>query len=285
MAQNVEVFTPFVRGALAIAEADAPPLPPDTLAELAISYASVRSNGPIARELVRRSDERGGSPLARVATAELKRSDASAEQAAAAAHSLDGIVAARPQSVVARLARANWYLDADDFASALADADATLQLQPGDWRARLVRFRSLLGLDRKEEAAVEGNALLASPYLQVKRDLLMTTAALSSDLDRTDEAIVRLRRSLERDINWPPLWQALAGEYEKAGRAEEAKVAAANAEIAKRNMVLVTHARARRAEFLSGRASAIGALQAALNLDPNYEPAKADLRRLGVRPE
>jgi spermidine synthase len=280
-ADNWRVLAEHSHSGLALAEGSGAPLDADTVGALALAHARERRNEPIARDLVREAQRRGGSANAMVAEVELLQHD-DADTTEEALRRLGLAIERFPEAFAPRLYRAQLLYLAERLTQALDDIDAALRAQPGDFRARYVRAQILNRLDRPAEARAEAEALLATPYADVESGVWSEAARAAAALQRYDDAIREQRRYLERNSNWPVEWKALARMYEGAGRAAEARDAHTNAERADRNLVLYLHQRARRTARLGSTEEAIHELKATLLLDPTYAPAREDLQRLGA---
>jgi spermidine synthase len=281
---NWKRLTRFSGGAAAIAEHGGAPLDGETLGALALSFVAVRGDAEAGRDLLRNSEARGGGPAALVAQAQLLLRG-SAPDPGGALRLLDEAVARYPDAFLPRLYRAQLRYSMEKYAEALDDSNKALAAMPGDLRARFVRLEALSALNRPADARVEAEALLASPYLQLDRQLWAFAAHAAAGLGRFDQAIPELWRYLQ----WVPYsaveWPVLGRMYEAAGKPDEARVALENAGRAARNRVLTLHRQALQTERLGSKQEAIALLREALAADPTYEPARKDLRRLGVSAE
>jgi spermidine synthase len=253
----------------------------DAVAALALAYASRREDSATARDLLRESVARGDGSTAAVAEVEVLLKE-HPDQVDAAVRRLGEAIALAPAAFLPRLHRARLLVAADRYSEALEDVDVALRAMPGDLRARYIRLQIFGALGRGREAREEAEALLASPYAQLEPQVWAYAARAAAMQGRFDQAIPEMRRYLE----WNPTsieWPTLAKMYEGAGQREPAAAARRNAERAERNRVLATHQIARRLAALGDREQAISLLREALRSDPAYQPARDDLRQLGVR--
>ena len=84
----------------------------------------------------------------------------------------------------------------------------------------------------------------------------------------------------DRDPSWTHGWMLLAYAYGQLGDDANAARAKANEEITKRNRAMLYHRMARSALWMGKPADAADLLNAALNVDPDYEDARVELVRL-----
>jgi len=255
----------------------------ESIGALALSYATVRQDADSARQLLATAARRGRSADALVAEAELLRGDAAtADQAG---QRLDEAVAQFPDAFAPRFFRAKQRYAADEMEPALADLTVALQVAPNDLRARYLRLQVLNDLERTPEAQADAAALLASPYLEIDSHLLTEAARTAAAAEHYDEASRLLVRYLEINPYAAMTWSLLGDMYAATGRTDEARNARTNATLAVSNLSLLMHQRARRQLRIGQRVEGIALLRSALMVDPQYEPARADLRALGVGPD
>jgi tetratricopeptide (TPR) repeat protein len=138
-------------------------------------------------------------------------------------------------------------------------------------------------MERYAEARPEAEALAASPYALIEPDVFMEAGLAFASSGDLDAAIARVRRYSELRPDDAAGWFVL-GEYHRlAGDAAKAAEAAENQRRSRRNAAISRHAEALRAERLDQRRSAIVLLEEAVQIDPDYTAAAADLRRLRAR--
>jgi spermidine synthase len=278
---NWEVLNQHSTDVVTLVEQIGARLDVETIGEIALSYASVREDQRSGQELVRVADARGTSAHALAARAALRlQEDSTATEEAQ--HLLDRAVELRPDLFAPRLQRARLHALADEAASAFQDADAALAASPGDLRARYVRTQALNALGRSSEVYQEAQALLDTPYATWEPQVRLEAASAAAAAGHYDEGIRELRKYLDGHMNSGSEWQLLAAMYDHTGQAALAQEARDNAEKAQRNIVLTLHRDARRALRFGNADDAVRYLRTALLFDSTYEPARQELRHLGV---
>jgi tetratricopeptide (TPR) repeat protein len=273
----------FTTGVLPAAERGGDPLDAERIGALALAYATTRASPAIAARLVAEAKRRGGGAHALITEAYLALQE-NPDRVEAARAQLDQAVAMQPDAFAGRWQRAQLLFDQDEYEAALADVDVALRAAPADLRVRHLRLQLLTELDRMADARAEANVLVASPYVESVPSVLAEAAAVAAGIGRIDEAIGELRRYLVTSPDDYTEWDTLAELYAVADRTEEARAARQNAGIAQRNLVLMSHAHALRAERRGDREEAASLFRNALELDPAYAPAQHALRRLGTAP-
>ena len=256
---------------------------PAALAELGLAYVR-RGNVGIARALYDTGREHGGGPEVEALGCALEVAPAEdSEQARSRLlPQLRRAAGARPHSHELQLLLGQWELDQANHLQALEQADRALRLRPDDDRGRALRFEALLGLGRHEEAWLEAERLLPSPYAVRNLELKAKAAQAALQSGRHQQAAQLLREYLEWYPDSPQEWEALATAHERAGNSSGAALARRNAAQAKRNVVLLLHQQARRLALVGDRDGAGKRLRTVLLFDPSYAPAREDLHRLGV---
>lgn len=276
---NQQLFTRFTQGGLAVAEQPGAALTADDVGALAYAYASTRNDPAMARALVDEAQKRGGAAEALIARAALNREKTTATMKAAMASANDAI-AMRPTAFDPWLYRAQLHFGADEYDEALADVDQALRVVPGDLRARYLRLQILNAQERWAEANADGEALIASPYGELELEVWAQAARAAAGADRYEQGIRLMRYYLDHSLYSADEWDELAAMYDHVGRAGDAAAARADAALARENLLLTLHQYALRAEFVSVK-EAKATYVTLLSLDPQYEPAKRALRRLG----
>jgi len=269
-------------GVLPIIDTPRAVLDPEWLGELALSYVYTRKDPESARALLDAAQRAGaGEPAvyALVAEAVLTvQQDPSATPAAFKV--LDQAVARQVRAFAPWYHRALVHESANEPGWALDDVQAALRLQPDDLRARYLRLRALTAIMRPADGLPDAQALLASPYPQLDPTLWAYAARAAAATGDVDGAIARTWRYLAANPTFAPEWLVLAQLYDATNQPERAKDARTNAERAQRNQVVALHRAALRAERLNTPAEAVKLLRSALELDPLYQPAREELRRL-----
>lgn len=266
-------------GVMSILKQAPRPLTASELGELASAYLRDSLQRPIAAEFLAASKALGPSAEGLAAEAEMAKAD---ESEALARRLIGEAVGLDSKSFSARRLRAEWRLADEDAAGALEDADMALAARPDDPRPRLIRMKALLALDRAAEAQADAETLTASPYSWYERDVWSDAASVAAQSGDLKKAIERTRRFIASDPTDPSGWYALA-EYERAsGQAAAATEADANYHAALRNIGASRHEQALRLLRFGQRSDAIELLRSAVEVAPDYEPAKAELERLGA---
>jgi predicted Zn-dependent protease len=179
------------------------------------------------------------------------------------------------------LLRAEVRDEARDFAGALADADAALAVSPGDLRARALRMRALAQLHRYAEAQQEADVLLATSYGQADPQVLREAPEVTLRNGQTKRAIDLLEFLLrDRDPTWTHGWMLLSYAYGQLGDEKNAVRAKDNERLSRRNRAQLYHRMARSALWSGKPGDAADLLNAALQTDPDYDPARVELVRL-----
>jgi spermidine synthase len=278
--ENWKLLDQFRHGALPIVAT----LDAERLGALAVSYVNPRNDLPGARAVLetlqrRSTPEPNVHALVAQALVMLRDGGSAPTQARAL---LDESVSRGSTFFMPRYYRGLLHERLNQPELALDDVQAALRIQPGDWRARSLRLRLLTALQRPAEAVADAEALLASPYVHADMALWVYAARPTAAVGDFNKAIVETMRYLEMNPSWSAGWLDLATFYQGAGQPEKASEARTNAERAKHNEVVGLHRAAVRAERLQTPAAAVSLLQSALQLDPHYEPARQELRRLGA---
>jgi spermidine synthase len=256
------------------------PLAGDRMGAFAFSHA--RKESGAAEELLRAANERGRSGTAIAAATVIARRLSQGEfpienQLAAA----DEAVSLAPGEFEPLLLRAEVRDDARDFAGALADADAALAVRPGDLRARALRMRALAQLQRYPEAQQEADVLLATTYGQADPRVLREAPEVTLRNGQNQRAVDLLEFMLhDRDPTWTHGWMLLSYAYGQLGDEKNAIRAKDNEALARRNRAQLYHRMARSALWSGKPGDAADLLNAALQTDPDYEPARVELVRL-----
>jgi spermidine synthase len=278
--ENWKLLDQFRHGALPIVES----LDAERLGALAVSYVNPRNDVPSARAVLdtlhrQRAREPSVHALVAQALVMLREGAGAPDQARAL---LDEAVSTGAEFFAPWYYRGLLHERLNEPEWALADVQAALRVQPGDLRARSLRLRVLTTLQRPAEAVTDAAALLASPYVHADMALWVYAARPTAAAGERNKAIVETMRYLEMNPNWSAGWLDLAALYDGLGQPDQASEARTNAERAKHNEVVALHRAAVRAERLQTPTAAVRLLQSALQLDPHYEPARQELRRLGA---
>jgi tetratricopeptide (TPR) repeat protein len=268
-------------GALPVLDRMVGPLDAEAVAELALSYASLRKDLPVAERLIAVAESRGKSATAIAAALHVARRLDPELPLAAQIATLDDALARSRDSFGTWLLRAQVRWEADEDDAGLADVAEALRLAPGNPRARLMRARLLASKGSFEEAQRDYDALLAERYDRVEPDVVRERARLLVARRRPVEAIAALEPLLvEGDPAWPEGWDLLGRAYTLAGDATRAERAMANHDVALRNQPRSFHQEARRALWKGRREEAAYFLGLTVGLAPDNEEARLELAQL-----
>jgi spermidine synthase len=259
------------------------PLDHETVGALAVSYTEQRRDYPAAESLLRAAGERGRAGNAITAAVAMVRAldragSLSLENQLA---SLDEAVGLAPDAAEPRLLRGQVRLESELYELALADAQAALEHRPDDPRARLLRMRARGALGQVEDATVDAEILLRSPFGRANQALAREAAALFVATSRYREAQPLLEATLRHhDPSWEEGWALLATVYEHTGGEKDVRLARYNEGVARANQVRQFHRLARLALWQGEHADAQSLLELALAADPGYAPAREELAAL-----
>ena len=274
-------FARASQGSLPLVDRLKGPLDADAVADLALSYASLRKDLTVAQRLIAVAESRGKSATTIAAALSVARQmdpDLAIENQIA---TLEDALGRSRDSFGAWLLRARVHGEADDPAAGLADVAEALRLRPGDPGARLLRARLLASAGQLDEAQVEYDALQSIGFGRFDRELPRERARLLVSRNRAAEAIPALETLLvDGDPGWPEGWDLLARAYQLSGDEAGAERARQNQAVARRNQPRFFHQQARRALWSGDREEAAYLLALTIGLAPDDPEAKLELARL-----
>jgi spermidine synthase len=245
------------------------------IGDLALSFLESREDQIAARALLMVAPEGPGTLLA-VAGLE-QRGGAAPEKLRTI---FDGIVGQFPDSFEARLSRGRWRIEARLPGLAVEDLEKARTLRPGDPRARYELLRALNAAGRVDAADAASFAVRNSPLALADPKVWIETGQAALAARRFDEAAGDFQRFLEWNPYSSEEWKLLASAEQGAGRSPAARDALANADLARQNTARSLHELALRAERFGTKAAAISYLRKAIEVDPAYEAARSELKRL-----
>jgi spermidine synthase len=276
---NWREFSRFELGVLPLLLEVGEPLNADRIAALSFSYLAVRGDIAVSEALLREADERGPSAHGHAVRVFRGRhyTGLSIDHQLAL---LDEALGLNREAIVVHLLRAEVLSDAGRNEEALVELDSALRSAPRDPEAQAVRAVILRRLGRSEEAAAATDALLGRPYADLHPGVWSEAARNYLAAGRLPDGIRVLERYLEAEPHSPVEWSLLASLFRRAGQPEEAVRAERNSDIARRNRARLLHRRGRRAFDAGNRELAANLLERAVQLDPEYESAREELREL-----
>jgi spermidine synthase len=206
------------------------PAAEDWSGRVALSYAMTRREYGIAQALATRPGS-AWSPHSLAARVELGRGTREMELPDQL-ETLDRALERAPGSPLLHVYRAQVRLDADDLAGALVDAEAALAQSPDDPRAHALAGLVLRRTGRHAEAAAALERALQGPFgdLLTSNGLRVDLAMAYAAIGRVEEPLSLLEEYLQRDPFSAPHWRLLAAAQERAGRPDDARRSARNAE-------------------------------------------------------
>jgi spermidine synthase/Tfp pilus assembly protein PilF len=281
LSQNWSRFQQANRGALPVLDGVEGPLDAEGVAELALSYASLRKDLTVAQRLIAVAESRGKSATTIAAALSVARQmdpDLATDDQIA---TLDSALLRSRDSFGSWLLRAQVHFEGGDPAAGLADVAEALRLRSGDPGARLLRARLLASAGRLDEAQQEYDALSRAGYDRMTGDFPRERARLLVARNRPSEAIPALEAILiEGDPGWPEGWQLLARAHALSGDQAAAERALQNHDVARRNQPRFFHRQARRALWQGDRTDAAYLLALTVGLAPDDHEAKLELATL-----
>ncbi|MFQ5697045.1 MAG: fused MFS/spermidine synthase [Myxococcota bacterium] len=280
IAANWRRFDRYPLAMLPLLAQSGTPVTPEQIAAIGLSYRVARQNRTTFALAMRAAERRSHSASGAVGHAYVLLD--APDGRARARELLDETLEEFPQSFSALLLRATLRAGDGDAAGALADAAAALKLRPDDPRAAARRAIALGDLGKSDEAVREITRLLARGYAERLPTLWLEAARIYCRAQRLDECGRQLSRFLMHDPESPAEWRFLAQVRERQQRPEDAARALTNAERAERDRPKVQHLRALLARDSGNLAEARSRLRRALQLDPDYTPAR---RALDALPE
>jgi spermidine synthase len=272
--ESMSVLDAVEQGVIPVLQQAGIALTPEMLGSLALSYVQNHGSTPLADKML----EMGGASSPDGLVSRVLVQAEATEQVDGDA--LDVAVARFPRAFSPRLERANLRYERSDYERSLADATVALEARPDDPRARLALVRALIDLERAFEAMAQAEALAASPYAQVEPSVWIEAAKARAYAGNLTHAADAVRRYVDLRPEDTTGWYLLSEYLKAAGQREKALEAVENQRRSARNAALSRHASALRAERAGRLEEAKALLEWALILVPDYEPAKADLRRL-----
>lgn len=238
--------------------------------ELALAYLIVRHDAAAAARIAPLGGDSGEVVAAR---AQFARSTSALDDAAYGAE-LDRALQLEPRAYDLRMLRAHHHLALGDFAGALLDVDAALDLRPGDPALLGVRASALLRLDRVAEARADFALVEKTEYWENAKPLWYLAGLAALQAGDFADGTARLERYIETEPGLVQGWQLLEQAYTQQGRAEDAARA-------RRNQAMNLYLLAILAEKQGDVARAVETLQRALAIVPGHPLAKPALARLG----
>ena len=277
-----EALRSVARGIMPLIEADDDrfDVSDEIVGELALSYLGRRLDGGLAAPVYAALEQRGDRVFRAVYEAERGIFEGAPSDPSTMAR-FDLAVELAPALFAPRYHR-GWLLNRlGRYDEAERDLSLAVTLRPDHLEARYERATCLAELGRHKEAYDEIAALLETPLVESEPRLWSVGAYLAGGFGRLGTAIDWGRQYVELEPLSPDVWLLLARWYELIEHPDEQREALASAELAQRGLVRETHWLARWHEHYGTREEAILGLQATLELDPDNELARADLKRLG----
>ncbi|MCP3913952.1 MAG: tetratricopeptide repeat protein, partial [bacterium] len=259
------------------------PLAPDTVADLAVSYAGTRDDARIAGVMLERlaRDAPQAARRAQLEVGLVLAEYTSLDQALAWA---DEALALDPDSHALHRLRSDALFRLGRHDEALRAVQSSLEIEPLDSRSRGLQMRVLAALGRPQAALAEASALIDSSHELVDRELWYEAGRIALASGHLDRALEFVERHVERYPHGSLGWTLLGRIQRARGDAAEAERAVQNSGRARQNNVRLLHLRARELERLSVD-QAVAALTEIVQAHPTYTPAREDLIRLDGRPE
>jgi tetratricopeptide (TPR) repeat protein len=191
---------------------------------------------------------------------------------------LDAALEDQPGALELRVLRAQARLSVQQLEPALEDTRIALLQQPDDPRALEARAGALMGLGRLEEAQTALESLHPSEYSAQHPDLWHLAGRLALLRGDPNRAIAEFERYVETNPQETDGWAQLAIAYEQAGQPESAARA-------QNNCGRVFYQGGVEALDRGDSSQAAQLLERAVELDPDYGPARRALTRLRTAPE